>query len=435
MFRVNYSYDSRYLFTATARRDGYSAFGADRKYGVFPSVALGWNVSNEAFWKDSKFGQTFDNLKLRVSWGKNGNEAIDAYSTLPVLRGVNYLTDGGAAIFGFYPSQLASPVLGWETTSSFNAGIDFGFMKNRIKGTLDVYKSKTTDLLLSRTIPTINGTNTVLENIGATEGDGIEFQISSVNVSTRDFSWSTDLNLVHYATRIVDVGLYDENGKPVDDVASEWFIGEPISVNYDYVIEGVHQVGQTLSYTTPDSQPGFVIYKNANGDEVINTDDKEIIGSRTPKLTYGMNNTFTYKNLSLTVFVNGQFGETRRNFLRNGHRLSYRQNQLDKEFWTEANPINTYPMNKGDGSENTLSAGFYEKTDYFRVKDITLGYRLPAQWIRPVGLSRAEIYANVKNLYTWTTWTGLDPEFVGSGNAQRAIPQVREILIGLKLDF
>ena len=239
---------------------------------------------------------------------------------------------------------------------------------------------------------------------------------------------------MHYGTRIVDVGLYDENGKPVDDVASEWFIGQPISVNYDYVIEGIQGVGETLSYTTPDSQPGFVKYKNTNGDDVINTDDKEIIGSRTPALTYGMNNTFTYKNFYLTVFVNGQFGETRQNYLKSVHRLSYRQNQLNKNFWTADAPTD-YPMNKCDGSENTLSAGFYEKTDYFRVKDITLGWRLPSQWIRPVGLNRAEIYANVKNLYTWTTWTGLDPEFTGSGSSQRAIPQVREILIGLKLDF
>lgn len=434
MLRANYSYDSRYLFTATARRDGYSAFGTDRKYGIFPSVAVGWNISNERFWKESKVGETFDSFKLRLSWGKNGNEAIDAYSTLPVLRGVNYLSDGGSAIFGFYPSQLASPMLGWETTSSFNAGIDFGFLKNRIHGSLDAYLSKTTDLLLPRTIPTINGTNTLLDNVGATRGSGIEFQISSVNISKRNFSWSTDFNIVHYGTRIVDVGLYDENGKPVDDVASEWFIGQPIQVNYDYVIEGVQGVGETVSYKTPDSQPGFVIYKNGHADDIINSDDKEIIGCRTPLLTFGLNNSFSYKNFYLTVFVNGQFGETERNYLLSGHRLSYRQNQLDKVFWTEEKPA-AYPMNRGDGSENTLSAGFYEKTDYIRLKDITFGYRFPQNWVRPVGLRTAEIYANFKNLYTWTTWSGLDPEFTGGGASQRAIPQVREILVGLKLGF
>ena len=197
MLRANYSYDSRYLFTATARRDGYSAFGEDRKYGIFPSVALGWNLAKEPFIQDTGFGRTFNNFKLRLSWGKNGNEAIDAYATLPVLNGKNYLTDDYNPVYGFYPNQLASPILGWETTTSYNAGIDFGLLKDRIKGTLDIYTTRTTDLLLERTIPSINGTNSLLQNIGRTKGSGIEFQISSVNVATKNFTWSTDFNIVH----------------------------------------------------------------------------------------------------------------------------------------------------------------------------------------------------------------------------------------------
>ncbi|MGX8707497.1 MAG: SusC/RagA family TonB-linked outer membrane protein, partial [Bacteroidales bacterium] len=423
MLRVNYSYDSRYLFTATARRDGYSAFGEDRKYGIFPSVAFGWNIAREPFIKDSGFGRTFNNFKLRLSWGKNGNEAIDAYATLPVLRGKNYLTDDYNPVYGFYPNQLASPILGWETTTSYNAGIDFGILKDRIKGTLDVYTTRTTDLLLERTIPSINGTNSLLQNIGRTKGHGIEFQISSVNVATKNFTWSTDFNIVHYSNEIVDVGLYDEAGNPIDDVASEWFIGYPVNVNYDYTFDGIHQVGETVSYTTPLSQPGFVKYKDLNDDKVIDSEDLSIIGSRIPLATFGMNNTFVYGNFSLSFFINGQFGALYPNYLKSVHTLSYRQNQLDKEFWTESNPINTYPKNVGDGSENTKRVSFYEKTDYVRVKDINFGYRLPKRWVETIGLQRAEVYCNVKNLYTWTTWSGLDPEFVTSGNNQRAIPQ------------
>ena len=435
MLRVNYSYDSRYLFTATARRDGYSAFGEDRKYGIFPSVAFGWNIAREPFIKDSGFGRAFNNFKLRLSWGKNGNEAIDAYATLPVLRGKNYLTDDYNPVYGFYPNQLASPILGWETTTSYNAGIDFGILKDRIKGTLDVYTTRTTDLLLERTIPSINGTNSLLQNIGRTKGHGIEFQISSVNVATKNFTWSTDFNIVHYSNEIVDVGLYDEAGNPIDDVASEWFIGYPVNVNYDYTFDGIHQVGETVSYTTPLSQPGFVKYKDLNDDKVIDSEDLSIIGSRIPLATFGMNNTFVYGNFSLSFFINGQFGALYPNYLKSVHTLSYRQNQLDKEFWTESNPINTYPKNVGDGSENTKRVSFYEKTDYVRVKDINFGYRLPKRWVETIGLQRAEVYCNVKNLYTWTTWSGLDPEFVTSGNNQRAIPQTFEVLFGLKLDF
>ena len=435
MLRVNYSYDSRYRFTATARRDGYSAFGEDRKYGIFPSVAFGWNIAREPFIKDSGFGRAFNNFKLRLSWGKNGNEAIDAYATLPVLRGKNYLTDDYNPVYGFYPNQLASPILGWETTTSYNAGIDFGILKDRIKGTLDVYTTRTTDLLLERTIPSINGTNSLLQNIGRTKGHGIEFQISSVNVATKNFTWSTDFNIVHYSNEIVDVGLYDEAGNPIDDVASEWFIGYPVNVNYDYTFDGIHQVGETVSYTTPLSQPSFVKYKDLNDDKVIDSEDLSIIGSRIPLATFGMNNTFVYGNFSLSFFINGQFGALYPNYLKSVHTLSYRQNQLDKEFWTESNPINTYPKNVGDGSENTKRVSFYEKTDYVRVKDINFGYRLPKRWVETIGLQRAEVYCNVKNLYTWTTWSGLDPEFVTSGNNQRAIPQTFEVLFGLKLDF
>ena len=435
MLRANYSYDSRYLFTATARRDGYSAFGEDRKYGIFPSVAFGWNIAKEPFVKETAFGRTFNNFKFRLSWGKNGNEAIDAYATLPVLNGKNYLTDDYNPVYGFYPNQLASPILGWETTTSYNAGIDFGLFKDRIKGTLDVYSTQTTDLLLERTIPSINGTNSLLQNIGRTKGHGIEFQISSVNVSTKNFTWSTDFNIVHYSNEIVDVGLYDDAGNPIDDVASEWFIGYPVSVNYDYTFDGIHQVGETVSYTTPLSQPGFVKYKDLNDDKIIDSEDLSVIGSRIPLVTFGMNNTFVYGNFSLSFFLNGQFGALYPNYLRSTHTLSYRQNQLDKEFWTESNPINTYPKNVGDGSENTKRVSFYEKTDYVRVKDINAAYRLPKRWVETVGLSRAEVYCNVKNLYTWTTWTGLDPEFVTSGNNQRAIPQTLEVLFGLKLDF
>ena len=435
MLRANYSYDSRYLFTATARRDGFSAFGNDRKYGIFPSVALGWNLAKEPFLHDTAFARTFNNFKFRLSWGKNGNEAIDAYATLPVLNGKNYLTDDYNPIYGFYPNQLASPTLGWETTTSFNAGIDFGLFKDRIKGTLDVYSTQTVDLLLERTIPSINGTNSLLQNIGKTKGNGIEFQISSVNVATKNFTWSTDFNIVHYHNEIVDVGLYDEAGNPIDDIASEWFIGHPVSVNYDYTFDGIHQVGETVSYTSPLSQPGYVKYKDLNNDQIIDSEDLSVIGSQVPMFTFGLNNTLSYKSFSLSFFLNGQFGALYPNFLLSTHTLSYRQNQLNKEFWTENNPINTYPMNAGDGSENTKRVRFYEKTDYIRVKDINAAYRLPSKWVKTVGLSRAEVYCNVKNLYTWTTWSGLDPEFVTSGTTQRAIPQTFEVLFGLKLDF
>jgi hypothetical protein len=208
MGRINYSFDSRYLLTATLRRDGFSAFGEGRKFGLFPSVALGWNVANESFFQNSGLRKTVNNLKLRLSWGKNGNQAISAYSSLPVLRGLDYLDDGYSPLFGFFPSRLGSPGLGWETTTSTNVGLDFGLWEDRVNGSLEVYRTNTFDLLLQRSIPAINGTSSIIENIGETEGYGIEFQVSSVNVRKKNFSWSTDFNFVKDNSRDRQCGAF-----------------------------------------------------------------------------------------------------------------------------------------------------------------------------------------------------------------------------------
>lgn len=434
MLRVNYGYDSRYLLTLTARRDGYSAFGSDRKYGVFPSAALGWNIINEGFMSNVK--DVMNNLKFRISWGRNGNEAISAYSSLPNMRGKNYMTDDGGPAFGFYPSKLASPNLGWETTEQTNLGVDFAFLKNRIHGALDMYVSNTTDLLLSRTIPSINGTSSILENIGRTKGNGIEFQISSANIEKRNFSWSTDFNIVHYNTSIVDVGLYGEDGEPIDDIASEWFVGYPVNVNYDYVFDGIYQVGQVPENAPFNSQPGYIRYKDINGDGQIKPeDDKTIIGSCIPLFTMGLSNTFRYKNLYLSIFMHGSYGITAPNYLMSVASISYRQNQLDKEFWTESNPIDTYPANVLDGSVNPARMYIYQRADFLRIKDVNLTYKFPENLTRGMKIQRLEIYANIKNLYTFTNWGGLDPEFTGSGTRQRSVPQTRQFLFGARFDF
>jgi TonB-linked SusC/RagA family outer membrane protein len=285
MGRINYSYASRYLLTATLRRDGFSAFGEDRKFGLFPSMAVGWNITEEAFFSASRLAETIDNLKLRASWGQNGNQAISAYSTLPVLRGYDYLNDDFSPLFGFFPSRLASPFLGWETTTSTNLGLDFSLFDYRLTGSVDVYRSSTFDLLLERSIPAINGTSSIIENIGETRGYGIEFQVSSVNVRKQKFSWSTDFNFVSDRSEIINVGLFDEAGNPIDDVASTWFIGNPVSVNFDYVFDGIYQEGEVPPDAPFNSQPGYVRYKDVNGDGLITPDDRTIIGSRIPAFT------------------------------------------------------------------------------------------------------------------------------------------------------
>ena len=435
MGRLHYVYDQRYLITATVRRDGYSAFGLANPRATFPAIALGWVFSEEKFLHRPDW---FEYGKLRLSWGKNGNEAVGAYTTLPDLSTFNYLKDDHTPNYGFYPSKLASPSLGWETTQSINTGIDFQLWNGRIQGTFDMYWSKTSDLLLNRSIPTINGTGNITENIGETKNRGLELQITSNNIAKKDFDWSTTFNLSHYKTKIVNVGLYDANGNPMDDIGSRWFIGQPISVNYDYRFIGIWQITDP---SNPNGQqdpnyrysiPGYMKYHDKDGVNDITPADKEIIGSAIPKVTMGMTNTFRYKNVSLSVFLNAQLGQTANNWLYDVSHNSYRQNRLMVDFWTPENPTNKYPKNSLDTSVNPMSAGFYEKTDFLRVQDVTLAYRVPQRWLKKISLNRLEVYMNIKNLATWTSWTGLDPEFISD---QQSTPQVRSFTFGLKLDL
>lgn len=436
MLRANYSYDSRYLLTATVRRDGFSAFGSNTKFGTFPSVALGWNVSNEGFFKNSAVSNVLSNLKYRLSWGKNGNEAVNAYVTLPNLATFNYLSDDHKALYGFYPSQLASPNLGWETTTSTNTGLDFELLKGKITGTVDAYWSNTSDLLLSRTIPSINGTSSITENIGKTSNSGYEVQLTFNIMQRKDFTWSSTLNYSHYNTKIKDVGIYDQNGNPVDDVGSRWFIGQPISVNYDYVFDGIWQITNAANPTGQQdpryiySIPGNVKYLDVDGVNGITTADRQIIGRTIPDFTMSMLNFFTYKDFSLSFFLNGAKGITARDVLLNENDMSYRQNVLNREFWTPGNPINTYPKNDLNGAVNPLKSGYYRKTDYIRLQDITFGYKLPAKLISKIHFDRLSVFANIKNLATWTSWKGLDPEFIGN---QLAAPQTRSYVLGVKI--
>jgi len=437
MLRANYGYDSRYLFTFTVRRDGYSAFGENKKYGIFPSVAFGWNLTNEDFIKSIDALNVLNTMKWRISYGLNGNEAIAPYSTLPSLSSNDYLTSDFQSAFGYYPKLLGNPQLGWESTKSLNTGLDFGLLNNRVTGSFEMYWSNTSDLLLDRTISPINGNTVIRENIGATKNAGIEFQISTVNMTNKDFSWKTDFNIAHNKTEILNVGLTDENGKYIDDVASQWFIGSPIKVNYDYVFDGIWQTGDDIANSAqPTAFPGYIKYKDVNDDGVISTADKQLIGSRDPLFVTGMTNTVSYKNFTLSFLLNAVSGITYRNLLYGTGQVSFRVNSYDKNFWSATNPTNEYPANI-DGNTNPLSMDFYEDASFIRLQDISLSYRLSEKALKKVKMAKAELFVNLKNMATWTHWKGLDPEFLAIApvNQQRATPQAKSILVGLKIGF
>ena len=436
MGRLNYSYDSRYLFTFTVRRDGSSVFGADNKYGTFPSIALGWNIANEKFMEKADW---LNNLKLRLSYGKAGNEAIGVYETLAKMSNAALTMDGQSATALYPSSRMGNSGLGWETTKTFNIGIDFGLLNNRINGNIDFYTSTTTDLLLQRNLPKISGYSNVYMNMGKTANKGLEVTINSKNIVTKDFTWGTNLVWSWNKNEIKD--LY---GDEKSDIGNRWFIGEPISVIYDYEMVGIWQKdeierGDHLKWD-PQAQPGDVKLRDVNGDGKIDpNDDKTIQGQTTPKWIGGLTNTFTYKNLSLSIFIQTVQGLKRNNSLlaMASDEMGRRNSTTEIGYWTESNPSNEYrSLSK---TSNRWGYGFPCDASFTRIKDITLSYQFPAQITNALRISALTVYASARNLATFTSWKGWDPESDitqrGWGGYENNYPMTKSYVFGLNVTF
>lgn len=426
MGRINYTYDDRYLLTLTARRDGFSGFGANHKWGVFPSLAVGWNLSNEDFWGV----ETVNRLKLRASWGRNGNQAIAPYQTLASLEDYSYV-DGSQTLPGYYPVSLGNPDLRWETTTSVNLGADFGAWNNRLQGSLDLYRRDTDDLLLYRSISPVHGVTRVLQNIGATRNQGIELQLTGRMVDRDRWGWTTDFSIAANRNEIVE--LY---GDGQDDLSGPWIIGEPITVNWEYEFGGIWQEGDDIAGSAqPTARPGDVRIVDRNGDGKITPDDKTVIGSREPRYTAGWTNTLRLGAFTLTGVLYTVQGVTVNNDLlgTNLVQAQVRRNTVYRQYWTPENPINTYPSNSE--TSNPLSVGFFEDASYVRLRDLTLSYDVPASLSVRLGAESLRVYVNGHNLWTHTDWTGLDPELSLNNDAQRSVPLERTFTAGLNVRF
>ena len=416
MARIGYSYTGKYYLTLSLRRDGYSAFGAGRKYGTFPAVAVSWNVSEEEFLANAG---SIDFLKLRVSWGRNGNRGVEAYSSLSQVEQNNYVFgDGGSTAVGLNISSFANPNLGWETTESLNIGSDLRMFKNRISASVNFYTSNTFDLLLKQTIPNTNGFETFLRNIGKTRNYGLEIDLSTINVKTNSFEWDTRVAFSFNRNKILKLTGRDLNGDGVedDDIASKWFIGEPLGANFDYVFDGIFQEGDDLSLI-PGAKPGDIRFKDISGpdgkpDGKITPDDRKVISNDQPDFLAGITNIFRYKNFSLSsTFYTRQGGESGISSLNHGTNFAHQANVLDIPYWTPENKINTAPR---IDYRNPLDYGFYQDRSFIRLQDVSLAYDFPASIVRRIGIGSLQVYASGKNLMTWTDWEGWDPEF-GSG--------------------
>lgn len=429
MARVNYTYDGRYLLTATIRRDGSSVMGGNTsKYGNFPSVAVGWNITREKFMQSQK---VVDNLKLRSSYGMAGNEAISVYGTITTAGTVRF-PFGGNSTIGVLASNLGNGNLHWESAKTLNVGLDFAVLKNRINGTLDYYSTQTSDLLLRRNLPIITGYGSILDNLGKTANRGIELMLNADVISKKDFKWQATVNFATNKNKIVD--LYGD-GK--DDIGNRWFIGKPIGIIWDYKMVGVWQEGEDASQWDPGAKPGDLKFADINGDKKITADDRTVLGQTAPKWTGGITNTFHYKNFHLNIFI-----QTFQGALRNNVTLTYadeagRMNiPAETGYWTAENKSNTRPSLR---YTNPRGYGYASDNSYTRLKDVTLSYVFPQSALDRMKLAAMTLYVSGRNLYTFTNWVGWDPEFNysfrGSGDWTNNYPQTRTIVFGVNVSL
>lgn len=446
MGRLNYSYDSRYLFTATVRRDGASVFGENNKYAVFPSFAFGWNIANESFMKPHN--DVVNNLKLRVSYGESGNEAIGVYQSLFKMDS-NSLAMGGQSQTSLkVQTRMGNKDLSWESTKGFNTGLDFGLWNNRLNGSLEVYSTKTSGILLIRSIPLATGYTDVYENIGETKNTGFEFTINSRNIVTKDFTWATTLVYSRNKNKIVD--LYGD-GK--DDLGNRWFIGHPVGVIYDYTKVGVWQEDEIAAglHTNwdPTALAGDLKLADISGasgtpDGKIDDNDRNILGQTDPKWMGGITNTFTYKNFTLSVFINTVQGALRNNVQIGAasDELGRRNGPAEIGYWTPENKSNEW-RSLGNHS-NSHGYGFPYDASFTRIKDVTLSYNLPKSVTTQIGIGDLQVYISGRNLYTFTDWIGWDPEARDFGrgisdsndssiNWEINYPVVRSFVFGINL--
>jgi TonB-linked SusC/RagA family outer membrane protein len=441
MGRINYSYNSKYLLTVTARRDGSSVFGSNvDKYGVFPSVAVGWNISNEEFLQGSGI---INNLKLRASYGKTGNEAITINGTQTIASLLRY-PFGGQSTVGVLANYLGNKDLHWETTKGLNVGADFAILNNRITGSIDAYRTKTEDLILKRKIPSISGYSQILDNLGRTQNKGIEISLNTVNIKSGDFRWESNLNFSAYRNKIISLyGNMDSLGNEVSDISNGWFIGQPVRSIYDYKMVGVWQVGENPAGWDAAAKPGYLKFADLSGpggkpDGKIDDFDKVIQGSPLPKWMGGITNTFHYKDFHFSVFIQTVQGVLRNNVNLNYADEAWRVN-MPKEigYWTATNKSQTRPSLDENARAAARGYGYPSDGSYTRIKDATLSYTMPQEFLDKVKLGGLTLYVSGRNLHTFTKWIGWDPEFDysfrGSGDWTNNYPLNRTIVFGANI--
>lgn len=420
--RLNYSLMDRYLLTASIRRDGFSAFGVNNPYGTYPAFALGWRISEEDFMKKLSF---VDNLKLRLSWGENGNRDIGRYAALSKLTVTDAIIDG-ENIKGVWTNTLSNNNLKWERTRAANVGLDFGLFKGRLNGVLDLYYNKTTDLIVNRSLPTITGYSSIIDNLGQVDNKGLELTLTSTNIYipkkvhwSTTFIYSTNKNTIkHLYGKMVDVT--DENGNVIgqredDDVQNGWYIGHGIRDIYYYKMIGIWQLGEEAEAAKYGKQPGDPKLLDVDQDGVITEDDKLWLGSRTPRYRMSLRSDLRlFDCIDFSFVLRGEFnflGED--NLARNeDNRFFDRSNSIWTEYWTPWNPSNEYArLGANCGNPSVL---IFKKRDFVKMQNMSLAYTFPKKILKKYSIEILKVSLNVDNAFVITGWDYYDPENMGT---------------------
>lgn len=449
--RVGYDFDERYMFQATVRRDGSSRFGSNNKYGVFPSFSLGWNIMNENFMEKTR--SWLSNMKLRVSWGKNGNDNIGdfLYTTLTSMGSNYYFGKNSNMTIGSKANRLANPDLKWEESEQTNIGLDFGFFNGALTFTADYYIKKTNGMIIEMPIPSYVGESKPYGNVGDMENSGFEFELG-YRGHVGDFNYSIKGNASYLHNELKnlgnDTGFLNYGINQFSDGGTRAENGQPFPFFYGYKTAGVFQnTAEVNAYVNkdgnpiqPNAVPGDLRFVDMNGDGQITSDDRTNIGSGTPDWTFGLNLGAEYKGFDFNLFLQGVagvdvFDATYRQDMVSGNYPSW---MLDR--WSGEGTSNRVPRLALGDSKNWVCSDLYvQDGSYLRLKNISLGYTLPRSLTQKVKISRLRMYVMAENLITWTKYWGYDPE-IGSGSTSLGVdygvyPQARTWTVGFNLSF